>query len=75
VDRGDPSKGKVVRAMFEASRRVELGNGLHGLFSQDRWIEGQSVASAPELLQAVSRRAGRRVCWRTHSLITRGWQT
>jgi hypothetical protein len=40
----------VVRAMFEASTLVVLGNGVRTLFWDDRWVEGKSIACLASLV-------------------------
>jgi hypothetical protein len=41
-----PSKTeRVVRAMFEASVTVQIGNGAQTLFWHDRWLNGSSISA------------------------------
>jgi hypothetical protein len=47
----------AVRAMFDASVHVQIGNGAHALFWVDKWLDGQSVADvAPELIPVIHKR-------------------
>jgi hypothetical protein len=38
---------RIVRAMFEVSTTVQIGNGLQTLFWRDKWIDGSSVVLIP----------------------------
>jgi hypothetical protein len=41
---------RVVRAMFEASTTVHVGDDRNTLFCQDKWLEGDSIRClAPDL--------------------------
>ncbi|WVZ96580.1 hypothetical protein U9M48_042197 [Paspalum notatum var. saurae] len=49
-----------VRAFFDASIRVEIGNGRRTLFWRDRWVSGLVLADiAPALTAAIPRRTAK----------------
>jgi hypothetical protein len=49
---------RIIKAMFQASTLVQIGNGARTLFWNDPCINGSSVASlAPDVLATVPKRA------------------
>jgi hypothetical protein len=51
---GFPSSSELkVRAMFQVSVIIQVGNGKHTLFWIDRWMEGSSIESLAPLVVAV----------------------
>jgi hypothetical protein len=62
-----------VQAFFRASTFTVIGNGIHALFWEDRWIEGAAVIDiASCLYQHVPSRTRRRQYVR-EGLINRAW--
>ncbi|KAJ1281361.1 hypothetical protein BS78_04G300500 [Paspalum vaginatum] len=46
-----------VRAFFEASIFIKIGNGRRTLFWQDKWLDGEAISTiAPDLFAAIPRR-------------------
>jgi hypothetical protein len=54
----------VVRTMFEATTSVQIGDGRHILFWQEKWLDDISIGGlVPELYLAVSKRPVGMTVW------------